>query len=46
MIECLSKKELYIKLELKKPKNTEEDEILKRQASRSLTSIIKKILGK
>ena len=46
LIECLSKKELYIKLEQKKPKNTEEDEMLKRQASRSLTSIIKKILGK
>ena len=46
LIECLGKKELYEKLDSKKPKNTEEDEMLKHQASQSLTALLKKLLGK
>lgn len=45
LIECLGKKELYEKLESKKPKNTEEDEMLKHKASQSLTKLLKRLLG-
>lgn len=41
LIECLSKKELYQKLEAKRPETTKEDELLKQEASRSLTAVIK-----
>jgi hypothetical protein len=45
LIECLSKKELYQKLEAKRPETTKEDELLKQQASRSLTEVIKGLLN-
>lgn len=44
LIECLSKKELFLKLDAKKPKFTVEDEILKQEASQSLTGVIKRLL--
>lgn len=44
LIECLGKKELFLKLDAKKPKYTEQDEKLKQEASRSLVNVIDKFL--